>query len=100
MTCRLNSVIGDCLLCAWRPVADVVWVQTRNPAHAKRLANCSDGRLVAYGVAGGFLRTYEFTKPLSWAVRLMARYSASEKTANEAKNRRAGPRPSFLSERT
>ena len=83
----LNTAMGDRELCAWQPVRGIVWVQTRSPKHAKRLAKRKDGRVVAIGVAGGFLRTFEFAKPLSWALRLMKRYTAAEKAANEALGR-------------
>lgn len=79
-----NVVVGNRNLCAWQPVRGIVWVQTRDPRHARRLAKRSDGRLVATGVAGGFLRTYEFAHSLPWAIRLMVRYAASETTANGA----------------
>jgi hypothetical protein len=87
----LNTAVGDRELCAWQPVRGIVWVQTRNPNHARRMAKRSDGRLVAYGVAGGYLRTFEFQRPLSWALRLMSRYSAAETTANAALNRAICP---------
>ena len=80
----LGTGVGDQDLCAWQPVRGVAWVQTRNPNHARRMAKRSDGRLVAYGVAGGFLKTFEFRRSLPWAVRLMKRYTAGEVTANEA----------------
>ncbi len=80
----LNTVVGDHDLCAWQPVRGVVWVQTRNPNHARRLAKRSDGRLVAVGVAGGYLKTFEFLHSLTWAVRLLKRYVAAETTANAA----------------
>lgn len=79
-----NTVVGNHNLCAWQPVRGIVWVQTRDPQHARRLAKRKDGRLVVRGVAGGFLRTYEFAHSLAWAVRLMRRYTAAETTANEA----------------
>lgn len=80
----LNIIVGDRELCAWQPVRGIVWVQTRNQHHARRLAKRRDGRLVATGVAGGFLRTYEFAHSLAWAIRLLARYTATETTANAA----------------
>ena len=61
-----------------------MWVQTRNPKRAKRLAKRSDSRLVMRGVAGGYLRTFEFAHTMSWALRLMKRYTGDETTANEA----------------
>ena len=80
----LNATIGNRELCAWQPVRGIVWVQTRNPNHARRMAKRSDGRLVACGVAGGYLKTFEFQRSLAWAIRLMKRYTAAEATANEA----------------
>jgi len=67
-------------------------VQTRDPKHAKRLAQRKDGRSVVVGVAGGFLRTFEFRHSLPWAVRLMNRYTADEVAANEALERARCPR--------
>lgn len=86
MKANLNTVVGDRELCAWQPVRGIVWVQTRDPKYARRLAKRKDGQLVAIGVPGGFLRTYEFARPLGWAVRLISRYTASETSANETFN--------------
>ena len=86
MSVPLNTTVGDRELCAWQPVKGIVWVQTRNPNHARRLAKRCDGRLVVYGVAGGYLKTFEFRRSLAWAIRLMNRYTAAEATANEASN--------------
>ena len=90
----LNTAIGDLELCAWQPARGVVWVQTRNPLHGRRLAKRSDGRLVVRGVAGGYLKTYEFQKALSWAARLMKRYLSDETTPNEGLGRAICPRTS------
>ena len=92
MKVPLNTAIGDRDLCAWQLVPGITWVQTRHPKHASRLARRRDGRLVARGVAGGYLRTFEFKKPLTWAMRLMTRYTAGETSANEALIRPAGSR--------
>ena len=91
----LNTTAGHRELCAWQPVAGITWVQTRNPKHAKRLAKRKDGRLVAWGVAGGFLRTFEFKRPMSWAIRLLSRYTADEETANAALNSAIRPESNF-----
>ena len=93
----LNTAVGDRDLCAWQPVSGIVWVQTRNPKHAEQLARLSDGRLVARGVAGGYLRTFEFAQTLRWAIELMARYTAGETRTNEAIIRDAGPRTNLSS---
>ncbi|HOX59058.1 MAG TPA: hypothetical protein P5205_17905 [Candidatus Paceibacterota bacterium] len=90
----LNTAIGGNELCAWQPVRGVVWVQTRNPVHGRRLAKRSDGRLVVRGVAGGYLRTFEFRGSLAWAAGLMKRYLTDETTANEGLGRAACPRTS------
>src|SRR3974390_2184107 len=90
----LNTAIGGHELCAWQPVRGVVWVQTRNPLHGRRLAKRGDGRLVVRGVAGGYLKTFEFRGSLAWAARLMKRYMADETTANERLGRAICPRTS------
>ena len=87
----LNTAIGDQELCAWQPVRGIVWVQTRNPKHARRLAQREDGRQVAYGVAGGYLKTFEFQQSLAWATRLIKRYTANETATNAALNRAICP---------
>ena len=86
-----NTAVGDRELCAWQPVRGIVWVQTRNPNHARRMAKRSDGKLVAWGVAGGYLKTFEFQQSLAWAIRLLNRYTAAETTANEALGRAICP---------
>lgn len=91
----LNSPVGCRDLCAWQPVKGVTWVQTRDPGHATRLARRSDGRLVVEGVAGGFLRTFEFNRPLSWAVALIERYTGNETDTNAASGRAVCPRASL-----
>lgn len=78
----LNTTIGDRWLSAWNPVAGVVWVQARDPKHAERLRKRADARLVVTGVSGGYLRTFEFTgKTLSWARRLIKRYTLNDSAA-------------------
>jgi hypothetical protein len=70
------TVVGNDVLSAWRVANGVIWVQTRTPKHAGRLAKRSDSKLVVRGVAGGYLRTFEFTgKTLAWAERLVLRYT-------------------------
>lgn len=81
----LNTSIGGRELCAWQPVPGVTWVQARLPEHANRLAKRSDGRLVVRGMAGGYLKTYEFRHSLSWAERLIRRYTRQDHTANARK---------------
>lgn len=92
MKIPINTTVGDRDLCAWQSVRGIVWVQTRDPKHASRLARRQDGRLVARGVAGGYLRTFEFEKSLTWAVRLIARYTVNETVTNAALNHAAGRR--------
>ena len=90
----LNSPVGDRNLCAWQPDRGITWVQTRSPHHARRLARRSDGRRVAIGVNGGYLRTFEFQHSLTWAIRLMARYAVSRQTSpNAARTSAVAPQP-------
>jgi hypothetical protein len=79
---ELNTVIGTRELCAWQPVPGVCWVQTRSPQFARKLSQRSDSRLVVQGVAGGYLRTFEFQHGLAWARRLIARYTRNETPTN------------------
>ena len=90
----LNTAIGGYELCAWQPARGVVWVQTRSPLQGRRLAKRGDGRLVVRGVAGGYLKTYEFQGSLTWAARLMKRYLTGETTPNEGLGRAICPRTS------
>ena len=90
----LNTAIGGIELCTWQPARGVVWVQTRSPLHGRRLAKREDGRLVVRGVAGGYLKTFEFRGSLAWAARLMKRYLTGETTPNEGLGRAICPRTS------
>jgi len=90
----LNEAVGGHELCAWQPARGVVWVQTRDLRHGRRLAKRGDGRLVVRGVAGGYLKTFEFRGSLTWAARLMKRYMADETTANAGLGRAICPRTS------
>lgn len=76
------QTIGGAELSAWRVAPGFVWVQTRNPRHARRLAQRQDSRPVAHGVAGGYLRNYEFRHSLAMARRLTARYTEKGKATN------------------
>lgn len=49
------------------------------------------GGQVAAGVAGGFLIAFKVHHPLTWAVRLMARYQSNEMVTNEALDRAVCP---------
>ena len=78
----LNTVIGSPALSAWQPVPGITWVQTRSPQFARKLSQRQDSRLVVRGVSGGYLRTFEFHHPLTWAQRLIARYTAIKEATN------------------
>lgn len=80
-----NKAIGDNSLSAWRVAPGVTWVQVRSPQFTRKLSQRADSRLVASGVAGGYLRIYEFQHGLAWAGRLIGRYKFAETTANERK---------------
>jgi hypothetical protein len=81
-----TDTIGDRRLSAWQVAAGVVWVQTRSPQFARKLSQRSDSRLVARGVAGGYLRTFEFQHGLAWAGRLIARYTKNKTATNAQKS--------------
>ena len=76
----VNTVIGTPDLCAWQPVAGITWLQARSPQYAYTLSRRTDARLVARGVMGGYLRTYEFHHSLTWAQRLITRYTRNHLT--------------------
>jgi hypothetical protein len=82
MKTALNVAIGCRELSAWQVAPGVTWVQARLPEHANRLAKRSDGRLVVRGMAGGYLKTFEFRQSLAWAQRLIRRYTRQNHTAN------------------
>ena len=83
----LNTAIGDRWLSAWEVVQGVVWVQSRRPAFTDNLAKRQDGRLVATGVAGGYLRTYEFPHSIAWAQKLIKRYTSNFEPAKPKENK-------------
>lgn len=72
-----HATVGDRICSAWLVARGVCWVQTREPRLAGILAQRSDANLVAYGVRGGYLKTFEVTKSLAWAERWMARHANS-----------------------
>ena len=80
-----SETIGTHPLCAWLAAPGVTWVQTREPKFARKLSQRSDSRLIARGVAGGYLRTFEFQQGLAWARRLIARYTRNETPTNAPK---------------
>lgn len=82
MKTALNVAIGCRELSAWQVAPGVTWVQARLPEHANRLAKRSDGRLVVRGMAGGYLKTFEFRHSLAWAQRLIRRYTRQNHAAN------------------
>jgi hypothetical protein len=87
----LGDVIGTRELCAWQIAPGVIWIQTRSPEFARKLSRRSDARLVAKGVAGGFLRTFVLPRQLSFARKLIARYTAREMVTNDLKTAPASP---------
>jgi hypothetical protein len=80
---RHRNIIGNPLLCAWMVAPGICWVQTRSPVFARKLSRRADSCLVACGVAGGYLRTFAFHHGLSWARRLIARYTRNGMATNE-----------------
>jgi hypothetical protein len=80
-----TETIGDHWLSAWLVAPGVTWVQTRSPQFARKLSQRGDSRLIVRGVAGGYLRTFEFHHGLAWARRLIARYTQNETPTNAEK---------------
>lgn len=85
MKTALNVAIGCRELSAWQTAPGVTWLQTRSPQFPRKLSQRSDSRLIVHGVAGGYLRTFEFHHGLAWARRLIARYTAAETPTNPRK---------------
>jgi len=81
-----TETIGDRWLSAWLVAPGTCWVQTRSAEFARKLSRRSDGKLVARGVAGGFLRTFEFPHGMAWARRLIDRYQSAETVTNAQKS--------------
>lgn len=69
---------------AWRVGPCCSRIEVRTAAHAKRLRERGDTRLVAVGVAGGYLRVFEIRRPPWFVRKLVARYRVKEETRNEA----------------
>ena len=80
-----TETIGTPELSAWQVAPGVTWIQTRWPRFARKLSRRADSKLVARGVAGGFLRTFEFQRGLAWARRLIDRYQSAEQVTNARK---------------
>ena len=78
-----GDTIGTPLISAWMVAPGICWVQTRLPLFARKLSRRVDSCLVACGVAGGYLRTFAFQHRLSWARRLIARYTRIGMATNE-----------------
>jgi hypothetical protein len=85
------ETIGCRELAAWQVSPGVVWVQTRSPQFARKLSQRADSRLVVRGVAGGYLRTFEFKHGLAWAKRLIARYTQNGAATNALKTALVSP---------
>jgi len=79
----LNEAIGNRELSAWQVAPGLTWVQSRSPQFVRKLSQRSDSRLVVQGVAGGYVRTFEFPHRLAWARRLIERYTRNETPTNE-----------------
>ncbi len=91
-----NGAMGTEDLCAWSVAPGVWWIQTRAPEFARKLQRRGDTRLVAWSVAGGYLRTFAISTDRRKMVRdLLRRYLGSEAppltVANEHLAERKGP---------
>ena len=76
---------------AWSVATGTSWLQTCEPRLARKLSRRSDTRLVAIGVAGGFLRIFEIRRPPSFVRHLTARYMAANERFQQ-RERRGRPR--------
>ena len=72
-----SKAMGVAPISAWPVESGVWWIQTNDPAFARKLAKRSDTRLIAFGVAGGFLRIFEMPRSPAFIRRLIARYMAA-----------------------
>ena len=79
------ATVGNRELSAWQVAPGTTWVQTRSPKFARKLSQRSDSRLVAHGVCGGYLRTFEFPHGVAWAGRLIERYTKGGTATNTQK---------------
>jgi hypothetical protein len=79
-----GSMIGDSVISAWLVEPGVCWIQTSSALYARRLSQRSDTRIVGKGVTGGFLRTFEVQRPLSWAKRFIRSHEKNEEPTNGA----------------
>lgn len=73
----------------------VVWIQSRSPEYARKLSQIKRGKVVARGVAGGYLRTFEFKRGIAWAKDLINRYTSNLMPTNEPLNGLAASRANF-----
>jgi hypothetical protein len=80
----IGDSIGNSAISAWLVAPGVCWIQTSSARHARRLSQRSDTRMVGNGVAGGFLRTFEVHRPLSWAKRFIRSHEKNEEPTNGA----------------
>jgi hypothetical protein len=64
-------------LSSWSVATGVSWIQTDDPGFARKLSKRSDTRLVAVGVAGGFLRIFEMERSPAFMRSLVVRYKAA-----------------------
>lgn len=74
----VGETIGDSSISAWLVAPGVCWIQTRSPRHARRLSQRSDTHVVVTGAGGGFLKTFEIDRPMSWAKAFIARHEPRE----------------------
>jgi hypothetical protein len=65
------------LISEWPVAPGIWWIQTREPRMARKLSRRTDTRLVAIGVAGGFLRIFEMRRSPAFVRHLIGRYKAT-----------------------
>ena len=77
-------------LSSWPVAPGISWIQAADPRFARKLAKRNDSRLVAVGVAGGFLRIFEMRRSPAFMRSLVARYKAANERFSKQENAQEG----------
>ena len=80
----IGDTIGNSVISAWLVAPGVCWIQTSSARHARRLSQRSDTRVVVIGAGGGYLRTFEVSRPLAWAKRFINSHETDQEPTNGA----------------
>jgi len=75
---------------AWLVAPGVVRLQIHEPRLAESLKKVRGWKLVAFGVLGGYLRVFQFQRPLAWALRWIARHTSANEAFSQPEDRQSG----------